>query len=167
MNSFYSKWNTLQKKDVLEDGGFTLPRSSLNLGKMANSNFWKCHSLASVKIKNIFESAQYNNMKNRMAMLEICWNESWRKRSNQIWPMDKKMCVRALYCFGDEQICPRKQWLGASELPPYLHAKITEFRQWWTRFPPAWQCLGFVPAQQYEGEKTCGSRVTVWNVITR
>lgn len=67
-----------------------------------------------------------------MAVLKSCWNEiwGWRKISNQIWPQCSEMCVRALYCFGDGQICPRKRRLGASKLSPYLHAQVTAFDGW-------------------------------------
>lgn len=67
-----------------------------------------------------------------VAVLETCWNEiwGWRKISNQIWPLWKEMCVRALYCFGDGKICPRKHCLGANKLSPYLHAQVTAFDGW-------------------------------------
>lgn len=86
-----------------------------------------------------------------MTMLAIFRNAEVdvKEISNQIWPIDKEKCVIAVYCFGDGQICPRRQCLGANKLSSYLHTQITEFRHWGTMFPPARLCLGF---QQGESE---------------
>lgn len=66
-----------------------------------------------------------------IASLELSCNKSWswRKISNQIWPISKEKCVRRLYCFGDGPIRSRKQRLRASKLSPYLHAQITKLKQ--------------------------------------
>lgn len=56
-----------------------------------------------------------------LATLQVFGNERWRQIfSNLIWRTGKEKCARALYCFGDGQICPRKKWLGASKMSPYL-----------------------------------------------
>lgn len=63
------------------------------------------------------------NQNMRTWCLRSFWNDSWgwHEICNQIWLIDVGNYVRALCCFGDGQICPRKQCPGASKLSPYLY----------------------------------------------
>lgn len=78
-----------------------------------------------------------------MATLEVFCNESWgwRNISNQIWLIGKEKCARALYCFGDGQICPRRQ--------SYLYTQIIRVQALRDKVPTS-----FVTAQKSEEETT-------------
>ncbi len=135
---------------------YTFERNVLGDLRINTARSWDRRTMAKPNSENVIlwhpvdttaisrKCAWEMNEKKMMAMLEVFCNESWRKISNQIWTISKEKCVRALSCFGDGQICWRKQCLGASKLSPYLHTQITEFRYW--RFPPE------LCAEQGEGE---------------